>query len=397
MTAVLPAVPQIAEPEGATTAVRAAVDRLRAATVDAVAPTAALTMRPLEAVGEGSADLPAADRVVLEAAQRGREPMRLRVLPGAHEQLAEKTGIPRKYYDRMLEAAPELLAENVNTWFRREPANRLVRMLRPLTDADERALARTGAQMSVRAVLSDRYRPLDHGSLLDVVLPALPAGTRVAEWSLDDQRFHLRILGQERTIQMAQVGEVVSFGVAIRNSETGHAALGVYPTIQVLRCRNGMVITETLRVAHLGGRSEAEEEFLASETRRLDDAATFLKVRDRVIEIFAERTFERAAAQLAAAAGVPLPTEQPVLEFVENVGRRFDLAEAELGILKDEFLHEVAQTGAPTQWSVSQAVTATARRMQEEGGSFERRHELEQVGWRILAAPIDRLLKAGRN
>src|SRR5574341_1052195 len=328
MTAVLPAVPQIAEPEGATTAVRAAVDRLRAATVDAVAPTAALTMRPLEAVGEGSADLPAADRVVLEAAQRGREPMRLRVLPGAHEQLAEKTGIPRKYYDRMLEAAPELLAENVNTWFRREPANRLVRMLRPLTDADERALARTGAQMSVRAVLSDRYRPLDHGSLLDVVLPALPGG---------------------------------------------------------------------MRVAHLGGRSEAEEEFLASETRRLDDAATFLKVRDRVIEIFAERTFERAAAQLAAAAGVSLPTEQPVLEFDENVGRRFDLAEAALGILKDEFLHEVAQPGAPTQWSVAQAVTATARRMQEEGGAFERRHELEQVGWRILSDPIDRLLKAGRN
>jgi len=37
----------------------------------------------------------------------------------AHSQLAEKTGIPKKYYDRMREAEEyELLAENINTWLR---------------------------------------------------------------------------------------------------------------------------------------------------------------------------------------------------------------------------------------------------------------------------------------
>jgi hypothetical protein len=46
----------------------------------------------------------------------------------AHTQLAEKTGIPKKYYDRMREAREfELLADNVNTWLQGE--KRLIRIL----------------------------------------------------------------------------------------------------------------------------------------------------------------------------------------------------------------------------------------------------------------------------
>ncbi len=73
-----------------------------------------------------------------------------------HGQIAAHTNIPKQYYDRMAKEAPALLANNVNTWFEKYPAARLVRTL-------------DGA---ARAFLSDAYRPLDHYDFANVILEA---------------------------------------------------------------------------------------------------------------------------------------------------------------------------------------------------------------------------------
>ena len=44
-----------------------------------------------------------------------------------HRQLASTLAIPAKYYDLMQKEKPELLAENVNSWFQREPVDGLWR------------------------------------------------------------------------------------------------------------------------------------------------------------------------------------------------------------------------------------------------------------------------------
>ena len=41
----------------------------------------------------------------------------------AHRQIGTHLKIPAAYYDRMLSDYPELLAENVNSWFQREPTS----------------------------------------------------------------------------------------------------------------------------------------------------------------------------------------------------------------------------------------------------------------------------------
>jgi hypothetical protein len=67
----------------------------------------------------------------------------------AHGQLADKLGIPRRYYERMRDSGKlELLAENVNAWLG-ERERRLIRIL------DGR----------IRAILSDRYRVMDNYDL----------------------------------------------------------------------------------------------------------------------------------------------------------------------------------------------------------------------------------------
>ena len=54
-----------------------------------------------------------------------------------HRQIADRLGIPAKYYDRMKQENPDLLHTNVNTWFTAKPETRLLR--RAAARSDHRA------------------------------------------------------------------------------------------------------------------------------------------------------------------------------------------------------------------------------------------------------------------
>jgi len=97
----------------------------------------------------------------------------------ALDQIAEKMGIPVKYFGRCGSEIPALLLENVNSWLRHSPStNRLVRGLRvPANAAPEVSEDGVGSPedtITLRAFLSDRYRILDHA---DVALTALETAT----------------------------------------------------------------------------------------------------------------------------------------------------------------------------------------------------------------------------
>ena len=53
----------------------------------------------------------------------------LPVTDHAHSQIAARVDIPAKYYNRMRNDAPALLAANVNEWFHSKPERRMVRTL----------------------------------------------------------------------------------------------------------------------------------------------------------------------------------------------------------------------------------------------------------------------------
>ena len=83
------------------------------------------------------------------------EPMDIR--PTAHVQISNYLSIPKKYYDRMQTEEPELLAHNVNTWFRKQPEQRMIRTM------DGHA----------RAFLSNRYRRIDNLDIARVTIPII--------------------------------------------------------------------------------------------------------------------------------------------------------------------------------------------------------------------------------
>jgi hypothetical protein len=77
----------------------------------------------------------------------------------AHRQIGAYLDIPNKYYDRMLEKSPDLLAYNVNRWFQKELAPEL-RLLRTIDG-------------HARAFLSNRYRRIDNLDIANVTLPII--------------------------------------------------------------------------------------------------------------------------------------------------------------------------------------------------------------------------------
>ena len=196
------------------------LERQNASKKDYVADTRRLKMEPVET-----------GKVVLQGVNGG---MALR--PIAHQQMAATLGIPKPYYDRMLNEQPDLLAANVNRWLEKQPAKKLIRTL----------------DNEVRAVLSDSYRPLDNLDLAEAVLPKLSELTAsVVSTEVTENRFYLKAV-TEKVTGIVKVGDVIQAGIVISNSEVGQGSLRVEALDYRLVCLNGMIRDSSIRKAHLG-------------------------------------------------------------------------------------------------------------------------------------------------
>ena len=144
----------------------------------------------------------------------------------AHRQLAERLGIPYKYYERMRLDYPELLDQNINGWLARTPEKRMLRTL----------------DGKLRAFLSDRYRRLDNLELVDHVLPVLAEmkGCDIVSCDVTETHLYMKIINKALKTEVVP-GDVVQAGFVISNSEIGLGALKVEPLVYRLICKNGMI------------------------------------------------------------------------------------------------------------------------------------------------------------
>lgn len=287
-----------------------------------------------------------------------------------HAQVADRIGIPKKYYDRMRNEAPVLLDTNVGHWFIEKPDRRLVRTL----------------DGHVRAFLSDRYRRLDDYDLMErAVLPVFSEtqGLTVHLAALTPERMHVRayLPGMQQAIT-SKVGDIVCAGVSIRNSEVGAGALAVEPWLMKLACLNGMTIPAyAMRKYHIGKKIEEEDDgadVFSDETLAADDTAFFLKVRDLVRAALDEVKFADIVQRLRETAD-PLTTVKKPVKAVEVLTQKHGLTEDE----GESILTHLIQGGDLSQWGVLNAVTRAAQDTIE----YERQVEMEALGGVLAALP----------
>lgn len=294
----------------------------------------------------------------------------------AHEQIGQAFDIPRPYYKRMLDGSADLLSDNVNHWLRRDARSFFVRTLS--ASEDQPAV--------MRALLSDRFRPMDD---LDTLLAALE-GVRAAGVSTSDleitadrseRRMYVRIDAPGVNIEAPDLTDryvdprtgrrgssfpVVSAGVVIRNSDVGMGAWSIAPRITFLVCKNGMTrTTEAQRKVHVGGRHDEGVVDWSDETLRRELAVITSKTTDAVKTFLTVDYLEGVANELRGFKAVTLADPlAAVAEVTKSLNYSKDDAES--------ILQAFVKGGDLSPLGVAQAITNVAQDLDaDKAADFE--------------------------
>lgn len=284
----------------------------------------------------------------------------------AHGQIAAKSNIPKVYYDRMRAQCPNLLAADLNYWWGED-------------DGKGRFVRTDSRDNSIRAFLSDRYRPLDNFELMAAIMPQFESSNlEMKSCELTESRLYLKAISPRLTGEV-KVGDVVQGGISLSNSEVGQGSLRIDEFLYRLSCTNGMTQETTIRKTHLGRSTgvdsvDSASEFYKDDTRKLDDAAFWAKIRDAVEALFDARRWEERIDQLRETTERRI--EGKPQKAIEVVQRRFGLSEDET----DDVMTNLITGGDISQWGLANAITLAA----EKRESYDRATEFEQFGGRLI-------------
>lgn len=284
-----------------------------------------------------------------------------------HQQLASRLEIPKKYYDKMINSDPDLLATNVNHWFHTTPQKRMVRTLDGIA----------------RAFLSDRYQRIDNYDVATVVLPILQKieGLSFKSMQITENRMYIKVVSQETKLEVKsrRVNDFVESGVMISNSEIGLGSLKIEPFFHFLVCTNGMVRSKDgFTKYHLGRQQTIEGEnlykILSDDTKKLEDAAILSKVKDVLNASMNKVKFEEAIHQFQQTTNRFIEGDIP--KTIEKVAETVKLTQPETSLV----LKHLIESGDTSQYGVVNAITRTA----EDVDSYDRATELETIGGQVI-------------
>jgi len=281
----------------------------------------------------------------------------------AHSQIATHTDIPARYYARMREQAPDLLAKNIHEWFTRYPSNRMVRTL----------------DGNARAFLSDKYSRMDDDVFANVVLPAIyeTPGAEVRSCGMTDTKTTIKFVSRKFERELKKVGDVVRFGISFFNSEVGCGRIGGALFAEQLRCTNGMTIEDEMFAStHVGARHTKRDlgEIFKLDTIKADGQATILKLRDFARELLTDRFIDHQVERMNGL--IDRKIEEPV-KAVEQLAKQHSFAE----LVKNDVLKHLIEGGDLTMWGLQNAVTRAA----EDQDNYDDACKLEVIGGRMLA------------
>jgi hypothetical protein len=267
----------------------------------------------------------------------------------------------------MREEKPDLLTTNINCWLREKPETRLVRTL----------------DNKVRAFLSDRFRPLDNWMVAEAALPTLlekaHGGDLIIQSSeITEKRMYIQCSFPRLTDEV-KVGDPVTAGLVLSNSEVGLGALNVEMLIWRLVCENGMIRQNSMRKYHVGKKVDSNDEvaidFYRAETIEQDNKAFMMKVQDTVNHAFDELAFHEEVRKLRQATTEEIPVDK-VDDTVKEVTKKFSFTENE----SSSILGNLIKGGDLSKWGLANAVTALGH----DASDYDRCVEYEKAGGRII-------------
>ena len=289
----------------------------------------------------------------------------LSLSPWATAQVCQRLGIPVDYYRKL---SRPLRDANVNHWLWRQDA-----------EPDDENAAQSGSTRSwllrckgegVRAVLSDRYRPLDNADLVGTLIPILEDRFEVRGIALTPESFHLRLV-DPRLAREVLPNDRLMVGVHVANSETGRRSVTVDALVWRLVCLNGLV-----RLVR--GKSLLRQRHVSWDRPRFADALS-----RAVCE--AMTAGAGLIDRLQAATREPVPDVEGV---IRAIGQQAALTQAVQYRVKQALLG-TPPSQAETVYGLVQALTYTAQSLAPDD-----RYDLEVVAGRLLDDGLPAPIKA---
>lgn len=287
----------------------------------------------------------------------------LELSENAHRQIGSRLSIPAKYYDRMKECYPELLANNVNSWFHKTPTNRMVRTMDGMA----------------RAFLSDSYRRIDHLLIAQAVMPVI-GGTEDAHFEscqITGSQMYLKIVNPHLQAEILE-GDIVQAGLVVTNSEVGTGSFCVQPMLYRPRTQTGLIDRlSQIRRIHKGRVNRVDiNTMLAPETELTAADRLFLgDIQETVRTAVNYSDFQNAVQTMRNAAGARMNAENVPL-VVQRASREFGVTEAE----NDGVLHRLVEDNNLTLYGLSNAVA----RHSQDVADYDRATELEAIGYDMM-------------
>lgn len=320
------------------------------------------------------------------------------------EHIASKLDMGLRYTRRMAAERPDLWDANVNGWIHGASSDGFDET-RPADDRSFLFRGYSGAQADgtdnvARALLSDRYLPIDNYDVLLTTLKAIAEtddGTiKVAGADLSDKRMYVRFTsatvavnaagllngyrnpfasGTETrvgaggwTVDEARVaaaaermgykpGEepMIWAGFELSNSELGFGQFTITPRAQFQICRNGLKITaDADKRVHLGGRMDEGRVQWSEDTQRKELALVYAKTRDSVQAFLSADYWTDKVAELTEKAGKPV-ADAP--KTIKAISKRLLFSDTEA----DSILRHFVLGGQPFAAGLMNAVTSTAQ------------------------------------
>jgi len=304
-------------------------------------------------------------QLVLPEEHLDEHPEFLALSPWATAQVCQRLGIPAPYF---LRCPSPLQDAQFNHWAWQSGEG-------PDEEQDGRQgaprpwLLRCKAQ-TVRAVLSDRYRPLDNADLVGTLVPILEDRFEVRGIALTPESFHLRLV-DPRLAREVLPNDRLMVGVHVANSETGRRSVTVDALVWRLVCLNGMV-----RLVR--GKSLLRQRHVSWDRPRFADALN---------RAMCEAVTAGAGLidRLQAATREPVPDVEGV---IRAIGQQAALTQS----VQDRVKQALLSTPPPQQervYGLVQALTYTAQSLAPDD-----RYDLEVLAGRLLDDGLPAPVKA---
>ena len=242
------------------------------------------------------------------------------VLPTAQTLIASRLHIPIEYLRR---CPTELQRENLNYW---------------LSTLEDRPMFLRHNDRGVRALFSDRYKPINHIDIMNKLRNKLYPDSKV-EMHHTDQILSINVLEAQSQSFFVDNSTTILPGYNFTNSEVGTSSYQTAVFFRRLECTNGMIVTAETDYAIRHVKLHALENF------------------DESMDVVRKSFFNRKQLISTATAR----KVQDPLSTIQSLARQFGHTEAEASMIYDTYLAEPNTAIWGTMWGVIQAFTATAK------------------------------------